>query len=701
MLSNRGIADRWMRVNRSARYATLLSTVGVTGRARRPAPATSITATWQIDAPTRYSLPTARSGASVPSFATSLVGGVWGWLPLLSLSAASGVLLLALADDSGRVDSPWADFFFWLGLAVIFLPIVSRLVLGATASRWERIGLVLVGGVGLYFVRLLQYPAAFALNDEFQHWRTAQDIASSHHLFDPNPILPISPSFPGLEIVTNAVSSLSGLPIFPVGMLLVGLARALLVLALFLFYEMAGRSTRLAAIAAALYLANPSILFDDGQYGYEALALPLGVLALCAVVRASHLRGSRRLQFLALAALLFGAMAITHHITSLLFLGFLMWMMLGLVLRGSKQQRLAFGLSVAVAVTAIALWFVLSGDQALTYLSWYPRNSLTQLVNLLSGSGHTRTLFAHWGQPIPDWERILSFAAVAVIMLALPVGWLEIRRHRRTDAIAGVLATAALAYPVSLALRLVPAGVDGATRLMAWSFIPAAFLLAVVIRRLVSAQQTIGPRYLLPHVGYGKAHVDVRRFSPTTWRWYRPVTVGGVILLAGVVFLGSMVIGAGLPWRYTPGPFLAAASARSVTPEGIEAASWMRDLVGPQHKIATDEENQLLMATYGGQNPVTDLSGRYEPSWLFTAASYGAPQEQLVRQLGIQYIVVDLRLSTALPASGTYFDEGEPGAFQHEKPLDRAALDKFDGFPGVNRIFDNGAIAIYGTGEGS
>ena len=66
----------------------------------------------------------------------------------------------------------------------------------------------------------------------------------------------------------------------------------------------------------------------------------------------------------------------------------------------------------------------------------------------------------------------------------------------------------------------------------------------------------------------------------------------------------------------------------------------------------------------------------------------------------VRYIVVDHRLSRALPSvgSGNYFERGEPGAGQHTTPIDPAALAKFDNLPLVSRVFDSGDIIIYDGG---
>jgi hypothetical protein len=69
-------------------------------------------------------------------------------------------------------------------------------------------------------------------------------------------------------------------------------------------------------------------------------------------------------------------------------------------------------------------------------------------------------------------------------------------------------------------------------------------------------------------------------------------------------------------------------------------------------------------------------------------------QRFTLKQGQIAYIEADLRLSTALPQGGGYFEVGSTPA----TPIPRADLTKFGAWPGVSRIFDSGAIVIYGLG---
>lgn len=253
---------------------------------------------------------------------SSLTAGVWGWVPLIGLSGACSMMLIAVAYNGGRAGANWTDLPLWLGLAALFIPIAARL-LSANATRQERLALVVLFGVGLFLVKAFQYPLYFSYHDEFIHWRTASDIMRSGELFIPNSLIPVSPLFPGLEIATSALSAVSGLSLFVAGLLVLGSARLILTLALYLFYERVGSSSRVAGLASLLYLSNPKLIFFDGQFSYESLALPFAILALFALIRRrAGAPGWFGLTLVALVAL--GGTIVTHHLTSYALLALLL-----------------------------------------------------------------------------------------------------------------------------------------------------------------------------------------------------------------------------------------------------------------------------------------------------------------------------------------------------------------------------------------
>ena len=171
-------------------------------------------------------------------------------------------------------------------------------------------------GLAIYFVKLLQSPLGFTFFDEFLHWRTANDILRSGHLFKENSLLPVSPLYPGLELATTAVANLTGLSIFGAGVIVVGVARAVLALALYLFYEQVSGSVRVAGIAAAIYMGNPHFVIFDAQFAYESFGLAFLLTILLALLRSQRAQGSARAGLNIVAVLCLCSLVATHHATS-------------------------------------------------------------------------------------------------------------------------------------------------------------------------------------------------------------------------------------------------------------------------------------------------------------------------------------------------------------------------------------------------
>lgn len=601
----------------------------------------------------------------------------WGWLPLLSVISAFGICLVALAYEGGRIAASWAFPLFWCGLLTLFLPIMIRL-LSPHAVRRERITLLMILAMLLYLVKYLEYPLYFAGYDEFLHWRTALDIATSGHLFHENPLLPISAYYPGLEIVVNAVSSLTGLSIFVSGTFLIGVAQVVFVLSLYLLFEALSSSAQVAGIATALYMANADFLFFDTEFAYESFALPLAIFVLYVLVRrykeANNSPGTHKSMTL-IACLGLVAVVVTHHLTSYALVIFLFfWLIISLVryaMTFSRHTHLSRG-SIgpgAIALSGLLLcvaWLMYTGDVAVGYLVPHIDSMSSQIMQIVAGTHAPRQLFHNTsGFVVPLWERVLSYASVALILIGLPLGlfriWQQYRTHAGVLAIAGV----AIAYPVTQVLRLIPAGAEIGNRATEFVFPGIAFVLAV-----------------------GAMHFWFAR----TPQWRGRMMMMG---LTGIMCVGQFVLGSGQPWSLLPGPYLVSADARSIEPEGIMAAKWANAYLGSGHIIGGDRVNTLLMATYGNERAVMSGSTRIPVSWVFTAPAFGPGVVTIIMQDKIQYIVVDQRLSTSLPYVGTYFNQSSSGGQPITEPIDPTALSKFASVPDVSRIFDSGNIIIY------
>src|SRR5205823_725259 len=157
----------------------------------------------------------------------------------------AGLLIVALGDNLAQKGSSLGLPLFWLGLVTLWVP-AAGLILGARASRNQRIAVVLGLGIALYIVAILYRPRFFLAYDGFLHQKTLADILQTGRIFNVNSILPVSPLYPGMEVATAALVKLTGSSLYLGGTVVIVTAKVILILALFLLFEAVGKSSWLA-----------------------------------------------------------------------------------------------------------------------------------------------------------------------------------------------------------------------------------------------------------------------------------------------------------------------------------------------------------------------------------------------------------------------------------------------------------------------
>jgi hypothetical protein len=635
----------------------------------------------------------------------------WGWLPALSLVGAVGLLLVAVADTLSRSGQGQYESVFWLGLLVLTVPIAARLA-SSEPSRRERLGLVVVLGLGLYVIKVMHSPYGFTFSDELIHAHNVDKILETGTLFSANPILPVTPLYPGLETVTAALASVSGLSVFSAGLVVVGVARLILALALYLFYEEVSGSARLAGIATLLYMANANFLFWSAQFSYESMALPLATLVLfVAVRRAMERQDVQRTGYTLVVLLGILAVVITHHLTSYFLAAFfLIWTLVLLFLRvrallttpttsadesstqrkpdtfiervrrRSSRRLLAHNESedftgvrsfaepagwAMVSLIACALWLVGVASLTISYLTPVLGEAVVSILQIIAGEASARQLFqSASGYIAPVWERLTGFGSVLLMLLGLPIGLRRLWRRFRSQPIAVMLAGAGLAYFAMLGLRFSPAAWETANRTSEFLFIGLSFVLALAV-------------------------VEVWNLQRTPWLG-RAAVLGSV----GVIFVGGVISGWSPQLRLSR-PIRVTVGDVAIEPQGFAAARGMRAMLGPNHRVATDESNARLMLQYGEQ---LTLSGRYpDIEDLLGTSDVPDWEVQLIQAQQIQYIEVDRRLISQDNMQGYYFDETGGRPLASSELIDPEVAGKFDRLTNISRILDSGHIAIYDT----
>jgi hypothetical protein len=590
---------------------------------------------------------------------------------LYALFIAVGLLALALIDDAARGGWSGAGTLFWIDLLAIFLPGAWR-VCSDACGPGERMRILVVLGLGLYVVKVLHSPSQFTFHDELVTWRSVQDLGSTNRLFTANPIVKAFPLYPGIDLTALAISRVSGLALFPSGLVVIAVARMIVIVALYQVFRLVTGSARAAGIAVLVYIANPNFVFFDGQFSYESFALPLAIMVIAVVARA--LAATERRQRWALtgiATLIAVAVAPSHHITSYaLTLSLLVWtLVLALRRRGDSTIHVAPVVVVSCAsALAVVGWLIAVGHSTSEYLSPVLGGATGSTFSLLFGSGSGKTPFQSSGGPANSTiEELMGFGAVAILLVLLAIGLWRLRRDRPPNALTVVLIIAGVLYPFTLLLRLTQAGAETSNRASEFVFLGLGLIIGLMLfSALVTGRLGRTP-------GHGL------------------VLVSGML---GLLFAGGIVIG-WAPSVRLPGVPLVEADARSVEPYDLAAARWARAHLPAHSRIVADRANAVLMAAYGLQDPqVGKVVGLYVAT-LITSPTFGPPEQRIVSQDAIRFIVVDRRLSTQRPVVGYYVDNEEPGAFSYRTPLPATAITKFEGHRSLSRIYDNSEVSIY------
>jgi hypothetical protein len=573
-----------------------------------------------------------------------------------------GLLLIVAADARSRATTSTSQSLFWIGLFVLFVPVVARLA-SPVPERAERFALVILLGISLYVAKVLRDPFGFTFADELAHAPNANAILRTHELFTTNSVLPVTPYYPGLEGVTAALSSLSGLTAFGAGLVVIGFARVLMMIGLFVLFERVSNSARVAALAATIYTANANFVFFSAQFSYESLALPLLVMVLLCVLEARVYWDRTDWSFAGFVAI--AAIVVTHHMTSYALILVLVALALATAAIGPTFYGDTTWRFPLFALAASAAWLVFVASATVGYLTPVLTNAFVSTLHTVSHESAPRTLFSssQGGTHTSLLERSTAIASVLILAAGFPFGLRALWRRHRTEPLALVLAVAGAAFFGTVILRLVPDAWETANRSSEFLFLGVSFTVALS---------------------------GVDRWRPAVAPWL------GITLTAAalfVVFAGGLISGWQPDLRLSQ-PYRIEAGGHAVDAQGRQLARWVDRRIGPGRRLAATDADARLLATYSSAFAV---SGVY-PDVVDILKSTGLPpwQISLLRNNHLRYVVVDRRLRSFDTIGGYFFDvRGGPAISERRLPV--GVVRKFDQIT-ANRIYDSGDIVVFDLG---
>jgi hypothetical protein len=561
---------------------------------------------------------------------------------------ALGGLLVALAYACNRTGRWGATELYWIGQALIVVPVGVR-VLSPGGDLRERV-LLLVSMAAVQSMLAWAYsPDQFRFPDELQHFRTATDILTTHHLFTPNSYLAVSPGFPGMEEVAVALVQLTGMSLFAAGVVTASAAHVILPVCVVLLFQAWTRNPRISASAAFVYALAPHYAYFNTLFVYSAVALPFLVLAVRAAIR-SRRDGASPLVVVAA----FVPVIITHHLTA--FAGVALLLAFACLVLVSERGGRAGWRLLAAAIYCGALtvaWTALRSPDTFDYLGGPVREVIDGITR--SGGGSKTTPLP---PSAPPWESLAAMLAVATTAGMVLAGVILVFRLA-PDRFLRLSSLLGLSYFGLLLVRLVASdGAELATRAMTYGMLLSALPVAVCLTAL----------------------------------WTRSASrlrAAAAVAAAGVVAVGAVVMGLPPSWERLPGHFQVAAYESGVDRQVAAMGTWAADTLPPDQRVACDFSDCSMMGGYAHARISTSASAMfYAPS--------GQGFVTALSVLTTDYAVVDRRWTTRTPVTGRYFfrdvQEGK-----HKRPLQPSLLAKFDAQAAIDRVYDNGAIQVYDT----
>ena len=570
---------------------------------------------------------------------------------LVSTLGAEGV---ALGYTIARAHIAGANAFFWLGQVVTFAPLVIYVVRTHLPSGRAAAGAALILGVVPYMIKVFYSPTRLAFSDELQHRLGTVTALTSHRLGGPNLALPISGHFPGLESVGAALTAMTGLPVDVAALIVGGLLKVAMMMALLLFLTELTRSNRLVIIGLILYAANGNFEIFSSFYIYQSAAIPFAFFTLYLALRL-HRSPHYPVRTVVTAIVCIVLTVLSHHITGLFLAAVLVLVALYSVVRNAEQKLLSGVLAIA-AVAIEGGWLLFEAPGIGAYLRPYefflPATSITLDIPL-------PTRFV----PIPKApiaDLVFNRLGLGLIVVLVGVGLYLVVRHKvaaqwpapwrfASLVIVGLLILSAL-----IAAGL-PFGLQAASRGLVFTYLGAAAVGALAIDWLLSN-------------GAVKRQV-----------------------LSAVVML--LCIGGGLEfgwppwWEKLPGTYHPTGYETGVDPQVLSAASWVSAHVARDSRFAADGNGAVVLA--GLANQAVQLRG----APIFYDAAFTTSDITVINKYAIRYIWTDTRVAGSISPSNRYF-AGQVGV-QYSFPPPLAGLTKWDSIPGVSKIYNSGTITIY------
>ena len=550
---------------------------------------------------------------------------------------------------------------FWV--STLFAVAATLLLIRAGCRPLEAgIATILIGAV-FYLPKYFRSPHFFDYHDELAHWFATEELLRGHGAFVTNPDNLILKSYPGLHIITAALSSMTGLSVFAAGNIVVAWAHIASCLAIYSICRQLHPAQGVALSAVLLYGANPAFFYFDSQFSYESLGIIFLLVGILAAIRLLTPGVPVSWAETGLIGIVVLALIVTHHATSyMLALILVAFAALSSVRRRRNYRRASRQLVflALLAVVGALVWLLAVARYTYSYLEAPIAADLAAIPRFFESTGHaSRQLFN--GIPIPAYEVLGSYISVLILLILYICTIVSFYRQRKKrDRRQSTFLLLGAVYFVTLPAIFI-LNDQTAKRPWVFAFIGLAVTCAPLVHRLLRRSRRLA--------------------------WF------GCLPLVLLLYIGGVVTLSGADIRF-PGSFNASSDALATTPDVVAAASWLDTNYGADNPVIGDKVVANVFGAYGFQDVLTYEDYGYQP-WRVVFPKYLGPGVyQELHSDGARFIVIDQRIAVGAPIYTYYFDSVEPGAGTGVRPFDMQSLNKFQHGPFME-IYNNGNIIIY------
>jgi len=590
---------------------------------------------------------------------------------LAAVLPIAGVVTIGASYHASLSGDEYRGFtLFWLGMALGYAPLVAMITMPDTLRGHRQLAVVCLA-LFSFAPKYLRNPGGPLYFDEWAHWTQINDTVATHRLYLPNDQVPIVEYYPGLHTLGSALVQTTGLSAWNATVLVIAAAHVLAALAAFLLGETM-LSARAAGLAAIVYMSNAAWVYFDTQIAYESLGVTLVLWTMYFAARLYQSQaGVDRLRWGSLMIVSGLCCVVTHHLSTYFLCGMLLLCVVTLsgasivvlLRRADWSPWPAFWLalpSVAVAV-AMGVYVHYVAPQTTTYLGSSNVEAMSQLFQLGRGGSGQRTPFG--GSQAPAYERVLGFVAPAIIGLVVLRHFVASRAFTRDyrRGMALPMSLVATMYLLSVPLVITEAGAESARRSWAFTYLGVAMVAGAV--------------------------------AAPAWRRRPIVTSLGVFACTAALVIGNLAVGQNVSYRF-PGKYLYGSDTRSLTDNMAAAMRWWSGVRPPGSGVVTDRYTGVLFQSQPDAAVATSQLGRVW-DFLLDDEPIDAGFAQALQQNKMYYLVVDKKITTALPMLEAYFTPTEDASVRPSTPVAPAIIERWRRTPYTTRVFDSDQIAIY------